>query len=148
MSEETSSDLAADGSYPDDPDSWPLRAEVTLVFEIQAHHPLGMTEAQLCAMVSDRIGQVADNGPYPTGDDGHDQLFTFGGIGWGKVDWVDGSAPPLGYHCSQCLEPRQPDAPCPKTVQIGHRVVPCILRAQHHQNCRITREGLRGAPRV
>jgi hypothetical protein len=120
-----------------------LRARVTLTFEVLASQSIEVTDGQLLMWVSDRLGRVTDNGPYairasPYGRQPEVYVpVSFGGIHDGSVEWVDGGAPEAGWHCSDCRQPKRPDAGrCQRTVLFRGAALPCGNDdADHHGSC-------------
>ncbi len=118
----------------------PHRADVVLTFEIRSADPIQIPDDELTDHVADWLGRVTDNGPYPVSGDGDcEQTIRFGAVRYGGVIRVDGTAPPGGYHCGRCLDPKQEEGPCLLTVTFRSREHPCILDLGHHEQCRAAR---------
>jgi hypothetical protein len=135
---------------PVNPDRFPfhlaepvVRARVTLTVEVSSALPLELTDTDMWAWVAGWFGRVCDASPHRLLLSGLDeeperhQEVSLGTIHEGPVEWVDGSAPPTGWHCTHCRQPKRPDAgPCMKLVPFGGREYPCgIDDADHHGSC-------------
>lgn len=143
MTPETAFDPQYD--YVEDPEEReaPVRATLTLVFELRSREPIELPVNQIAAWAADRLARVTDNGPYdirhllPDGSL-YNREVGFGGIAWDwreAVEWLDDSDPPLGFHCGDCREPLV-DEPCPRLVEFRGGRYPCIEGFGHHVPCR------------
>jgi len=120
-----------------------VRARVTLTFEVMASEQIEVTDGQLLMWAADRLGRVTDNGPYSIQTSPYGQRpevyvpVSFGDIHDGSIEWVDGSAPEAGWHCTSCRQPKRPDAgPCRRTVSFRGATLPCGDEdADHHGSC-------------
>ena len=119
-----------------------LRARVTLTVEVLAAGRIEVTDSQLWMWVAERLGRVTDNGPFAiqVSPYGRPEVYvpvSFGTIDDGPVEWMDGSAPDMGWHCGECRQPKRPDAgPCQRTVLFRGHSFPCSSEdADHHGTC-------------
>lgn len=60
----------------------PVRARVTLTFNLRSGGPLDDAVADLAAWTADRLAWVTDNGPYEFGTGGERREIDFGPIKW------------------------------------------------------------------
>lgn len=85
--------------YPDgDEGDAPVRARVTLVFDLRSHDPIELPAGRVLEWAADRLSRVTDNGPYTMRADLPDggryrRDVDFGIISWDEeagLAWVVG----------------------------------------------------------